>query len=223
VAQFVKVARAANLGKARAHVKYIAFRSRELPQEERGAFDKRTDHADVGRFNEKLEDYMTRHPMANKAYKMTVSLSEREFRERGLTSWKPIVREVMANLEKQWGREFQWIASEHMAKGHPHVHIVIKATCVDQTGRYRQLRLDKADLQDIKKEFGRVLERYRVHEREQERDRSLSRGDMLMRAFESALRALSGAAREDDHDSEQEHQKWLRKQRDRARDDDRGR
>jgi type IV secretory pathway VirD2 relaxase len=221
MALFVRVQRAHNLGKAKAHVKYIAFRSREMPGEERGAFDRRTDHADVARFNDKLDDYMTRHPAATKMYKMTVSLSEQEFRGMGLTSWKPIVREVMANLEQKWGREFQWIASEHMAKGHPHVHIAIKGTCVDQTGRYRQLRLDKDHLKDIKKEFGRVIERTRTQEMERDRSREMSRGDTFLRALEVALRALSRPDREDDY--EQEHQAWLRRRREPDRGDDRGR
>jgi type IV secretory pathway VirD2 relaxase len=216
----MKVKLCRDAGKARAHVNYIAFRSRETPGEERGAFDQRSDHANVERFNENLEDRLTRHPMANKAYKLTLSLSEKEFRERGLTSWKPVVREAMANLQKQWGREFQWIASEHMAKGHPHVHIVIKATCVDESGRFRQLRLDKQHLLDVKREVNRVIERHRV--RDQERFHSHSRGDTFLRAFETALRALTRHDREEEQELEMAHQRWLRG-RSRDRDDDRGR
>jgi len=218
---FVRVQRCRDLGKAKAHVNYIAFRSREMPEEERGAFGKTSDHADVAKFRDNLGDHMTRHPMATKAYKMTISLSEKEFRELGLSSWKPIVREAMANLEKEWGRQFQWIASEHMAKGHPHVHIVIKATAWHETRRYGQLRLDKQHLQDIKKEFGRVLDRHRERSKEQERAPGRTYADILLRAVEGALRALSRSDRdEDEHEIERAHQRWLRQ---RSRDDDRGR
>jgi type IV secretory pathway VirD2 relaxase len=176
----------------------------------------------VAKFRDNLGDHMTRHEMATKAYKLTISLSEKEFRELGLTSWKPIVREAMANLEKEWGRQFQWIASEHMAKGHPHVHIVIKATVWHDTGRYGQLRLDKQHIQDIKKEFGRVIERHRERPKEQERSVERSFADTMLRAVEVALRSLSRLDRDDDeHEIERAHQRWLRQQR--SRDDDRGR
>jgi len=117
VALYVRVQRSKDLGKAKAHVNYIAFRSRETPQEERGASSRSSDHADVAKFRDNLEDHMTRHPMATKAYKMTISLSEKEFRELGLTSWKPIVREAMANLEQEWGRKLQWIAWSTWRRG----------------------------------------------------------------------------------------------------------
>ncbi|HLN61945.1 MAG TPA: hypothetical protein VK464_10390 [Symbiobacteriaceae bacterium] len=214
---FVKVKRSFDVGKAKAHVNYIAFRSREAPGEERGAFDRDHDHADVTRFREHLEDPLTRHPMATKAYKLTISLSDREFRALGLTSWKPVVREAMENLERKWGRQLDWIAAEHMAKGHPHVHVVIKGTCVDSTGRERQLRLDKVHLQELKQEIRWVAEKNRSLERE----RSMAKTDTLMRAFEAALRALSQPDHEEEHERETEHQRWLRGRR--SRDDDRGR
>jgi hypothetical protein len=222
MALYVRVQRAKHLGKAKAHVNYIAFRSRENVGEERGAFGRSSDHADVAKFRENLGDHMTRHPMATKAYKLTISLSEKEFRELGLTGWKPMVREAIGNLEKEWGRQLQWMASEHMAKGHPHVHIVIKATAWHDTGRYGQLRLDKQHIQDIKKEFGRVIERHRERPKEQDRSMERSFGDTMLRAVEMALRALSRTDRdEDEHEMERAHQRWLRRQR--SRDDDRGR
>ena len=213
---YMRVSLCRHAGKAKAHVNYIAFRSREAPGEERGAFDHRSDHADVGRFRENLDDHLTRHPMANKAYKVTLSLSAKEFEQRGMTSWKPVVREAMVNLQKQWGTEFRWIASEHMAKGHPHVHIVIKATCLDEHGRYRQLRLDKEHLRDLKREVGRSIDRQRPRPLE----RSTGRADTLLRAVEVALRALSRPDREEDYEAERAHQRWLRQK---SRDDDRGR
>jgi len=213
---FMRVSLCRHAAKAKAHVKYIAFRSREGPLEERGAFDRNSDHADVGRFNDNLEDHLTRHPMANKAYKVTLSLSEREFGQRGMTSWKTVVREAMENLQKQWGMEFQWIAAEHMAKGHPHVHIVIKAVGQDESGRFRQLRLDKQRLEELRREVDRVIERRRPREQE----RLLSRADTFLRDMEAALRSLS--RHDQDEDREWEHQLWLRG-RSRSRDDGRGR
>ncbi|MFZ5817464.1 MAG: relaxase/mobilization nuclease domain-containing protein [Bacillota bacterium] len=218
MALFVKVKRSMDLGKARAHVNYIAFRSRETPAEQRGAFDAHRDRADARLFAESLDDRLTRHPMATKAYKVTISLSEREFRQLGLTSWKPVVREAMANLQQRWGKEFDWIASEHMARGHPHVHIVIKATCRDGTGRLRQLRLDRQHLAELRQDVGRIIER----DRPRAVDRSSARfnGDTLLRGFERVLMALAAREREDEHENERAHQRWLRS---RSRDDDRGR
>lgn len=218
MALFVRVKRCFDLGKARAHVNYIAFRSRETPAEPRGAFDAHRDHADVRPFADSLEDRLTRHPMANKAYKVTISLSEREFRQMGMTSWKPVVREAMANLQQRWGKEFDWIASEHMAKGHPHVHVVIKATFRDETGRYRQLRLDKQHLAELRQEISRIVERDRP--RVVERPATRSMGDSLVRGFERVLMALAAQEREDEYEIERAHQRWLRG---RSRDDDRGR
>lgn len=205
---YVRVSLCRDLGKAKAHVKYIAFRSREQEHEMRGAFDHEGQGANVKAFYERLEDPMTRHPMANKAYKVTISLSEREFHERGLASWQPVVKEAMENLQNQWGRRFDWIAAEHMAKGHPHCHIVIKATCSDDTGRYRQLRLDKDHLKDLKREVGRVVDRGRP--RQVERGPSLGRGDGLLRVFDAFLKGLIRAERESAREAERAHQDWLR-------------
>lgn len=218
MALFVRVKRSFDLGKARAHVKYIAFRSRETPAEQRGAFDAQRDHTDAQPFMEGLEDRLTRHPMATKAYKVTISLSEGDFRQMGLTRWKPVIREAMANLQQRWGKEFDWIASEHMAKGHPHVHIVIKATCRDETGRLRQLRLDKQHLAELRQEITRIIERDRPRVVDRQLARSI--GDTLLRGFERALMALAAHEREDEHENERAHQRWLRS---RSRDDDRGR
>jgi hypothetical protein len=218
---FVKVKRCHDLGKAQAHVKYIAFRSRETPADERGAFDARSNHADVKAFYERLDDRLTRHPMAPKAYKVTISLSEREFDGRGMTSWRPVVRKAMEILQQRWGRRFDWIAAEHMAKGHPHVHIVIKATCFDESGRYRQLRLDKEHLKELRQEIDRILERDRPRELERE-FRSRSMAETLYRGFERALTALLKADREEEQEIERAHQRWLRG-RDRDSDDGRGR
>jgi hypothetical protein len=220
MALYVRVKLCRDLGKAKAHVKYIAFRSRETAGEQRGAFTARSDHAEVGEFADQLGDRLTRHPMANKAYKMHFSLSEREFRQLGLTSWKPIVREAMENLQHKWGKEFDWIAAEHMAKGHPHVHLVIKAVYRDESGRHRQLRLDKQHLEELKREIDRVIERHRL--REQDRSRPLQIADTLLRAFDRALREIIGSEREEEHEFEQAHPRRLRRRPPRDS-DDRGR
>lgn len=108
---------------------------------------------------------------------------------------------------------------EHMAKGHPHVHIVIKGTAWHETGRYGQLRLDKQHIQDIKKEFGQVIERHRERTKERDRTPERSYALTLLRAVEVALRALSRLDRdEDEHEIERAHQRWLRQSR--SRDDD---
>jgi type IV secretory pathway VirD2 relaxase len=210
---YLRVGLCRNLAKVRAHVNYIVFRSREAKDEERGAFSSRSDHADVREFRDNLADPLTRHSMANKAYKLTISLSEREFQQRQLESWKPIVREAMDALQKQWGRSFRWIASEHMAKGHPHVHVVIKATCLDDHHRWRQLRLDKGHLMDMRRELGRCLDRHRPRTMAREplgRSLGLTMVDALLAALQRHVRAM-----------ERQQEEWLereQRQRDNSRD-----
>lgn len=209
-----------SLPRARAHVRYIAFRSREIPEDRLGAFNARSDHAEVKTFMDRLEDPLTRHPQAVKAYTLFFSLSQDEFRRAGLESWKPVIREAMATLQTKWGREFDWIAAEHMVEGHPHCHVTIKAVCTTERGTRRQLRLTKERIADLKQEVGRIISRERDRHQELTRKPELGRGHDLERAF---LRALDTIAREEEQANREAERYRPPVRRRPARGDDRGR
>lgn len=222
---YLRVTPVRSVGKLQAHIRYIAFRSRELPTDGRGVFGARTDHAEVATFSQRLPHFVTRHEMATKGYKVILSLSGAEFRRLGLTSWKPVVRDAMANLENRWGCKLDWIGAEHMIRRHPHCHLVIRAVRQDEHGKYRQLRLSKDHLADIRGEVGRILTREQSRTQELERaparEHGLERGDAgrdlggaLIRSFVASLRT---AEREIERDAAQQRtvdQRRRQKQRD---------
>jgi hypothetical protein len=162
MAVFMRVTPTRDVGKARAHVRYVTFRSRERDQDERTSFDAQSDRADIQAFSNRLEDPINRHHMATKAYKVVISLSQDEWQRAGLESWKPVVRETLRTLEAKWGRKLDWIAAEHRNLDHPHCHVVIRAAYSTEGGHSRQLRINKDQLKDLRREFNRVVQREQV-------------------------------------------------------------
>lgn len=158
---FVKTRFTNKIGAAKAHIRYIAFRSREVPGNEKGIFDRDQDHAQVDKFLKRLDDRLTRHPEVPKLHKLVLSFSEEQWKNCGYTSWKPIAREVMDKFEQRTGKRVEWVGAEHMAKGHPHCHIAMKATYTDKDGKEHRLRLTKADVKVFKEEMRRIYERDR--------------------------------------------------------------
>jgi hypothetical protein len=162
-----------SLKKAGRHIRYICFRARELPEHGPGIFSRDRDTADVGQFIRSLDDPKTRDPKNGrpvaKLHKMTFSMRGRDFERCGFTSWKPIIRQAMANVERQLGRRLEWVAAEHMTRSHPHCHVALKAVSYDRAGRGYRLRIDKAALRLFKGEVTRLvmreLERVRAQER----------------------------------------------------------
>lgn len=163
---FCRVAVLKSLAKAGAHVRYIAFRSRERPENERGVFDAVSDHADVKKFIENLRDRSTSHPKANKAYKLIVSLSRQEWGKLINPDYKEIVRQAMARFESQRGVKLEWVAAEHLSKHHPHAHVVIKAVCYDENGHKHRFHLSFDDTKLLRSCFEVTVDRYRDHFRE---------------------------------------------------------
>lgn len=170
-----------SLRKADRHVRYICFRARELPTDRPGIFSKDRDTADVGKFIRSLDDPVSRgsrrgRPVA-KLHKMVFSMRQRDWERAGLTSWRPIIRQAMAEAERHLGRRLEWVAAEHMSRSHPHCHVAIKSVTYDSQGRGYRLYLDRAALQVFKGEVTRLVMRelHRVREEERQVRRHLDR------------------------------------------------
>jgi len=141
-----------NLKAARKSVRYYCFRSRELqmPGAARvGAFNRATDSADVAAFNRRLDDPLTRDPKIAKMHRLMFSLSQQAWDRCGLESWKPIVREALADFERRQGIRLDWIAAEHLNPYHPHVHVAIKSVYTTEDDRHRRLRLTNRHREEL--------------------------------------------------------------------------
>lgn len=197
---FVKHTYTTKLGAGQAHTRYIAFRSRDMPDQDRGAFSRDRDHAQVDSFNRSLDHRLIRHPQVATLHKVVLSLREDQWRATEWTSWKPAVREVMARFETATGKRLNWIAAEHMTRGHPHCHVAIAGVCRDQMGQERRLRITMREIKILQEEFQRIYERDRVLHRsvEQELDREQERierpvigrvaGDLLRKLVQAVNR-----------------------------------
>lgn len=224
MAVYMRITPTRDLGKARAHVRYITYRSREQQQEERTSFDARSDRADLKAFNERMEDPINRHHMATKAYKIVFSLSREEFEKTGLDSWKPIIREAMANLEARWGKRLDWVAAEHQNVDHPHCHVVIRASHPDTTGRSRQLRINREQLKEVRREVGRIVTRekglYRDHGAPERGAKGISLGrgfDVWSSVISALCKAIERQARESERQREEEERRRQERDNDRGR------
>jgi hypothetical protein len=207
-------------------VRYITYRSREQAQEERTSFDAKNDRADVKAFNDRLEDPVNRHHMATKAYKITFSLSRDEFQKTGLESWKPVIREAMANLEARWGKQLDWIASEHRTVDHPHCHVVVRAGYTDSTGRSRQLRINREQLKGVRREVGRIVAREKTLHRDPGAPERGAKGISLGREFDvwsSVISAFCKAIEESARKAKRERERAEQERCDRDRERERER
>lgn len=139
-------------------IRYVAFRSEDVQGRTPCIFNERSDTADVGRFMRDLEDRVTRHPSAAKAYHCVFSLKRPDFEQAGMTDWRDVVRQVMRTYELETHRKLEWIASHHDNPAHPHCHIIIKATYTNENGHHKKLFLNRNEVQRIKEITGRVLE-----------------------------------------------------------------
>lgn len=235
----VKVKYSRDLRLARFAVHYHAFRSRELPNEQRGAFNRASDHADCRTFVRRLDDPLTRdyevrrrgRPRQGgpsrtirpaKLHRIIFSLSRAEWEKSGLTSWKPIVREVLAEWERLHGIRLDWIAAEHMSHTHPHVHIDVKSVYWDVHGRKHRLRFDRQMIDELRWAVRGVVRRERErHWRELQQQRAIEWAERqaardlahnLSHLATSFLDGLERAARQDEREAE-----WLQPRRYRRR------
>lgn len=197
-----------HLDRARKSVKYHAFRAREVPTDRKGIFDRDSDHADVASFLRSLDDPLTRPKQTRNGeinyavmHRLIFSLSRQEFESCGLTSWKPVVREALAAVERYHGIKLEWVAAEHQSKTHPHVHIDIKSVYLDARGEPHRLRITQELRQHLRYAVEGILKRERDRVRaEQQQQREMQKGlDRFLDGLQhSLMRGLARAARDDD-------------------------
>lgn len=197
-----------HLDRARKSVRYHAFRTREVPREQLGMFDRDRDHADVAPFLESLDDPLTRPKQTRGGtvyrpvmHRLMFSLSRQEFESCGLTSWKPVIREALGAFERYHGIRLEWIAAEHQSQTHPHVHVDIKSVAVGPDGQPRRLRITQEMRQHLRWAVEGIIRRERERIREERaQQRAIQRGfdRFLDSILHSLSRELGRAAREDD-------------------------
>lgn len=124
------------------HLRYIAMRSRESKDEERGLFGPEKDHESIKAFYRNIEkDPALKHKNAVKLHKIVISFRGEDFRRYGI-DMKEMTRDFMKSLEERKGLKLDWVAACHMKSEQPHVHIAIKSVGIDKDGRTRRLKLD---------------------------------------------------------------------------------
>jgi hypothetical protein len=197
-----------HLDRARKSVRYHAYRTREVPRELRGMFDRDSDHADVTAFIKSLDDPLTQ-PKTVRNYEVTYpvmhrlmfSLSRQEFEACGLTSWKPVIREALGAFERYHGIRLEWVAAEHLSRDHPHVHVDIKSVYVGADGKPHRLRITKEMRQHLRWAVEGIMKRERARLREERwQELQFSRGvDRFLESLGHGLtRGMADAARDDD-------------------------
>lgn len=200
-------------------VRYVAFRSRDLADRQKGGFDKEHDHADIKSFVREIPDRLTRHPAAPKAFHCLFSLPRDQFERCGLQQWREVVRDVMAAYERETGKRLEWIAAQHDNERHPHCHVIIKAV-YEKDGAFKRLHLSKGDLQRFRRLTGERLQYERTQQRAIERppprepDRSSGRG-----AISGVLAALQmmieNEKRRRRREEERDRRRWEEEERER--------
>jgi hypothetical protein len=214
-------------------VRYHAFRTREMPTDQKGVFSRDSDAADVKAFVRSLDDPLTRPRKLRSGreinyavmHRLMFSLSRREFEACGLTSWKPVIREALGAFERQHGIKLEWVAAEHQSRDHPHVHVDVKSVYTDINGNRHRLKITQDMRIELRKAVEVILERERARVRaEREHIRAMERGmeRFADSALEALMRGLREAAREDS-DSDPFVRRRRRRPEDHERDDDRDR
>ncbi|HYG59305.1 MAG TPA: hypothetical protein VD902_14680 [Symbiobacteriaceae bacterium] len=209
-----------SLAGARRMVHYIAFRSRELPHEQKGGFDRDHDQADVDRFCKSLDHRLTRHRSVPVAFHGIFSLPRAEMERAGLTDWKGFVREVMAQYETDRQIRLEWFASVHDSEAHPHTHIIIKAVYTNKDGREIRLRFNKEDLRQLRRTAGQTLAHRRwLHQAPERAARAMALEQARattarLMGFQHALdwltQQIQAERRRREREIEDAHQRWLR-------------
>jgi hypothetical protein len=211
-----------SLAGAKRMVHYIAFRSRELPEERKGGFARDHDQANVDHFCSGLDHRLTRHSQVPVAFHGIFSLPKEEAERAGLTDWKPFVREVIAKYEASREIRLDWFAAVHDSETHPHAHIVIKAVYQNRDGVEMRLRFNREDLKELRRLAGKQLAHQRwLHQaperaaRAMDRERAELAADRLSKV-KTGLDLLRELIRKHqmEQEMELEHQRWLRERDD---------
>jgi hypothetical protein len=154
-----------DLGEAKNHLNYIAYRSRETG-EKYGVFSERQDNADLKPFMDSLDDKRTSHSEIAVMHTLLFSMSGDEWNRSGFEEqdFRKMIRDIMKDFELQKGITISWVAAEHNESGHPHVHVSIKATYKDRDGVEHRLKITPEDKKFFKQAFKEAKDKTRGFE-----------------------------------------------------------
>ena len=114
--------RGADMGAARAHLRYIQRDGTTRTGEPGRLYDAHGDEADGRAFLERSENDPHQ-------FRFIVSAEDSPC----LKDLKPFVRDLMRQMQQDLDTELDWVAIDHCNTGHPHTHIVIRGR--DDKGR----------------------------------------------------------------------------------------
>lgn len=206
---FLKINYTTRLEAARRSVRYHAFRSRESEADRKGVFDRRSDHANISKFLDRLDDPLTRDWTTRqgrritpaKMHRLIFSMRRRDFDEAGLTSWKPIIRDALSRFEIEQGIKLDWVAAEHLSAAHPHVHVDIKSVYTTADGTRHRLKIRGDWRVALKKAVEQVVARELERAREERRqEREVDR--VIQGITRDLLRVLREAGRDQAHEAD---------------------
>lgn len=144
-----------SLGSAAQNAKYIGFRPRKNEQDVYGVFSKDKDSADMKKFIKSLDTSKTRHSTVAVAHRFVFSMSQDEWDRSGfkMGDYKELVRNTLHNFEIETGKRLSWIGAEHHDPGHPHVHVLVKATYHDRDGVEHRLKIGLEEREKLRTYF----------------------------------------------------------------------
>jgi hypothetical protein len=107
--------KAGNLAAPRAHLRYLQRDGVERSGEQGKLYGPKEDEVDGGEFTEKCDS--DRHQ-----FRIIVSPDDGD----RFADFKPFVRDLMQDMERDLETKLDWVAVDHYNTGHPHSHIVIR-------------------------------------------------------------------------------------------------
>jgi len=106
---------AGELGAARAHLRYIQRDGVTREGNPGRLYDAVTDEADGNAF-------LQRSAQDPHQFRFIVSAEDSD----RIADLKPVIRDLMQQMEKDLGTKLDWIGVDHFNTGHPHTHIIIR-------------------------------------------------------------------------------------------------
>jgi len=103
------------LGPARAHLRYIQRDGVTREGEPGRLYDAAGDDADG-------QAFLARSEHDPHQFRFIVSAEDSE----RLADLKPVIRDLMQQMERDLGTKLDWIAVDHFNTGHPHTHVVVR-------------------------------------------------------------------------------------------------
>jgi type IV secretory pathway VirD2 relaxase len=112
--------KAGNLAAPRAHLRYLQRDGVERSGEQGKLYGPKEDEVDGGEFTEKCDS--DRHQ-----FRIIVSPDDGD----RFADFKPFVRDLMQDMERDLETKLDWVAVDHYNTGHPHSHVVIRGKAED--------------------------------------------------------------------------------------------